>query len=186
MALDREACERRVYRLATLLTGNPHTAVRVIEAVVKAQPDLRRLDSPRLDRLTILRCREIEPARLMDDAVPRPVAAALATMPAQPREAWVLTHAYRVPRRETARAMDCSVTATDRHLEHGEAVMAKALGNGADAAAGTVLDYSMALHVPGYYRQRVERRRRRRLVLMAVGLLSLVAGVLWVISWALP
>src|SRR5262245_27370010 len=42
--LDRESCERRVYRLATLLTGDPRAATAVIIRVVDAQPDLRRLD----------------------------------------------------------------------------------------------------------------------------------------------
>ena len=40
--LDRAACERRVYRLATLLTGNPVAATKVITQVVDAQPDLRK------------------------------------------------------------------------------------------------------------------------------------------------
>ena len=53
--LDREACERRVYRLAALLTGNPVAATRVIRAVVGAQPDLRALDDAHMDRLTVLR-----------------------------------------------------------------------------------------------------------------------------------
>ena len=60
--MERPSCERRVYRLATLLTGDPVAATRVIESVVSAQPDLRRLDNAHLDRLTILRSREINPA----------------------------------------------------------------------------------------------------------------------------
>jgi hypothetical protein len=60
---DRESCERRVYRLATLLTGNPKLATGVITAVVDAQPDLRRLDSAHMDRLTVLRSREITTGR---------------------------------------------------------------------------------------------------------------------------
>ena len=43
--LDRVSCERRVYRLAVMLTGNPTAATRVISEVVNSQPDLSTLDS---------------------------------------------------------------------------------------------------------------------------------------------
>ena len=75
--LNREACERRVYRLATLLTGNPVAATRVIESVVDAQPDLRRLDNTHMDRLTVLRSRELTPGRLVVETVPPAAAEAL-------------------------------------------------------------------------------------------------------------
>ena len=108
--LNRHACERRVYRFASLLTGNPHAAIGVIESVIDAQPDLRRPDSAHLDRLTVLRSREIRPGRIDDAALGPAVAAALSALSAQQREAWVLRHVYRSPFRETARAMDCSIT----------------------------------------------------------------------------
>ena len=87
--LDRTACERRVYRLAVLLTGNPISATKVIGQVLDAQPDLRRLDSAHLDRLTVLRSREITPAMLVDESIPRDVAAWLAGLDTQQREAGV-------------------------------------------------------------------------------------------------
>jgi hypothetical protein len=179
MALQRAACERRVYRLATLLTGDPVAATRVIEAVVDAQPDLRRLDSAHLDRLTVLRSREIEPAMIADDGVPPALARALADLPGQAREAWVLTHAYRMPLRQTARAMDCSTTATRRHLQRSEGLMAAALGDAAAAAPQLVLAYSMSLGIPAFYRAKRRRRRQVRRVLLALCLLAIIALIMW-------
>src|SRR4030095_11058661 len=122
--LDREACERRVYRLATLLTGNPIAATKVIAQVVDAQPDLRNLDSAHMDRLTVLRSREVKPAMLVHELAPPEMAEALANLTPQQREAWVFARVYHVPEREVARAMDCSVTATQRHLELAETALA--------------------------------------------------------------
>nr|MCH8153070.1 hypothetical protein [Planctomycetota bacterium] len=174
--LNREACERRVYRLATMLIGDPVTATRVIEAVVDAQPDLRRLDSAHLDRLTVLRSREMGRATIVDGAVPPAVASALASLPSQQREAWVFTHVYRVPQREMARAMDCSVTATTRHLQLAEAAMAAPAGDAPKMAARALLKYSMSLELPAFWRAQRRRRRtmRRMIVVLVFGLVLLV------------
>ncbi len=181
--LDREACERRVYRLATLLTGNPVAATRVIESVVDAQPDLRRLDDTHMDRLTVLRSRELTPGRLVVGTVPPAVCEALALLTSQQREAWVFTHVYRVEMRDAARAMDCSVTATRRHLQVAEDTVAERLGAAVEQAVEALLSYSMALDVPAFYRAARRRRRRRRLLFMigAVGaaLLAIIAGMFW-------
>ncbi len=181
--LDREACERRVYRLATLLTGNPLAATRVIASVVDAQPDLRRLDDTHMDRLTVLRSRELKPGRLAIEAVPARAAEALASLTAQQREAWVFEHVYRVRRRDAARAMDCSVTASDRHLQLAEAAMTQQLGDAAQGAVEAMLSYSMTLDVPAFYRAGRDRRRRRRLLMMVgaaiVSLLAIIAGLIW-------
>ena len=182
--LDREACERRVYRLATLLTGNPVAATRVIASVVDAQPDLRRLDDTHMDRLTVLRSRELKPGRLAVDAVPQAAAAALASLTAQQREAWVFERVYRLPRRDAAKAMDCSVTASDRHLQLAEAAVAQQLGDAIQPTVDAMLSYSMTLEVPAFYRAARERRRRRRLLMMVgaaiAGLLAIIAGLIWV------
>ncbi|MHC4100146.1 MAG: hypothetical protein ACYSW1_04580, partial [Planctomycetota bacterium] len=179
MTLNRTACERRVYRLATLLTGDPVAATRVIEAVVDAQPDVRRLDSAHLDRLTVLRSREIEPAQITDPAVPPAAARALARLPGQAREAWVLTHAYRLELRETSRAMDCSTTATKRHLERAEQILAAALGDAVEIARQRLGAYSMSLSIPAFYRARRRRRQQARRLLVAVALAAIIALILW-------
>lgn len=189
--LDREACERRVYRLAALLLGDPAAATRAIESVVDAQPDLDCIDSAHLDRLTILRSREIgrsagAAATLVHDAVPLAVAETLAGLPHQSREAWVLARVYRLPPREVARAMDCSTTATDRHLARGDRAMQPAPGDDAPDAAAALLRCSLAIDVPAFYR--ADRRRRRlrrrviRIAIAAVTVAALVVGGLWVAS----
>jgi hypothetical protein len=180
MTLSRAACELRVYRLATLLTGDPVKAVRVIEAVVDAQPDVRRLDSAHLDRLTVLRSREIESAEIADAAVPPAAAGALARLPGQAREAWVLTHTYQLGLRDTSRAMDCSTTATQRHLEHAEQSLAAALGDAAAIAKKRFLAYSSSLSIPDFFRARRRRRQQTRRVLLAFALAAIVALILWV------
>ncbi len=181
--LDRDACERRVYRLATLLTGDPQAAARVIEAVVGAQPDLRRPDSARLDRLTVLRSREIAPAALGGGVVPPPLAAAIGGLDPQSREAWVLARVYETPLRETARAMDCSVTATRRHLERAEAAIIGRLGEDAETAPGIVLGYSMSLDVPAFYREALQRRLRRHLLVRTLAVVLVVLAIIGGGSW---
>jgi len=179
MAPNRDACERRVYRLATLLTGDPVAATRVIEAVVGAQPDVRRIGSARLDRLTVLRSREIEPARITDPAVPPAAARGLADLAGQAREAWVLTHTYRLGLRETSRAMDCSTTATRRHLEQAEQALAAVLGDAVETARERLRAYSMSLSIPEFYRARRRRRRQARRLLAALVLAAIIALVMW-------
>jgi hypothetical protein len=179
MTLDRKACERRVYRLAVLLTGHRATALRVMEAAVGAQPDLRRPDSARLDRLTILRCRETEPGVIVDPDVPPRLAQALGGLPVQLREAWVLHRFYQLPIRETSRAMDCSTTATTRHLEQADDALTAALGDKLAEATEMLLSWSMSLDVPAFYRARQRRREQFRRIAIAVALLALVAVILW-------
>jgi hypothetical protein len=173
--LEREACERRVYRLATLLTGNPNAATSVIAQVVDAQPDLRSLDSAHMDRLTVLRSREIAPATLVSEHVPPAISEALGALNPQQREAWVFHHVYRVPPREMARAMDCSVTAMERHLELANESMEKRLGELSSLAPSALLAYSMTVDVPKFYRQERTRRRHTRI---AIILLALLGGAL--------
>jgi hypothetical protein len=176
-----------VYRLATLLTGNPVAATRVIEQVIDAQPDLGVLDSAHMDRLTVLRSRELKPAMLVSDLVPHAVAEGVASLTPQQREAWILARVYRSPMREMARAMDCSVTAATRHLEAADGRIDHALGASSFAAAATILSYSMTLEVPRFYRVEQQRRRRSRIafLMIAAGILALIlaAIAMW---WSRP
>jgi len=175
--LDRMSCERRVYRLAVLLTGDRVAAARVIEEVVGAQPDLRSLDGAHLDRLTILRSREVRSSALRDETLPAAIGDALATVAAQQREAWVLTRVYQLGPRELARAMDCSVTASARHLEQADRALVEALGARTDEAAVLLLKLSHALDVPEFYRARMASGRRRRIVLVGVLVMVIVAAL---------
>ena len=185
--LDRQSCERRVYRLATLLTGNPIAATRVIAQVVDAQPDLRQLDSAHMDRLTVLRSRDIAPATIADERMPIEIAKALASLTPQQREAWVFHHVYRVPDREAARAMDCSVTAMERHLELANQTVMKQLGESAPAAPAALLSYSMSLEVPRFYRRERLSRRHARAALIMLALMGLALLLAWLaMSWGRP
>jgi hypothetical protein len=175
--LKREACERRVYRLATLLTGDPVAATRVIEAVVDAQPDLRKLDNARMDRLTVLRSREITPATLVAEGVGPRVTTALSRLGFQHREAWVFTRVYQLTPREAARAMDCSVTAMNRHLQMADSAMRGALGDQVTDAAERLLRYTMSLDVPAFYRARKRRRRWLRGALWALAGAVVIAAL---------
>lgn len=178
---DRQACERRVYRLATLLTGNPRLAAGVITVVVDARPDLDRLDSAHLDRLTVLRSREIRPGRLVDPVLPEEVTETLASLPPQPREAWVFARVYRMPMREIARAMDCSRKAIERHLERADRTMGAVKSMSAEEAAGKLLAFSMRLDVPEFYR--IQRRRRRLVRQLRAGLVLALGLALIILIW---
>lgn len=181
--LDRDACERRVYRLATLLTGDPRAAAGVIGRVLDAQPDLSRLDGAHMDRLTVLRSREIPPRALRSQSVPDAVSEALAELRPQQREAWVFSRVYQMSGRELARAMDCSITAANLHLNAADESMHRSLGGEESAAAGTLLDYSMSLEVPAFYHaQRSRRKRLRKSVILAIIVLAILL-VMAVVAW---
>ncbi len=187
MALNRAACERRVYRLATFLTGDPQRAIGILEAVERSQPDLRAVASARLDRLTVLRSREVDAGPLPVEVMPADAAGAVAGLAAQPREAWLLIRAYGLPLRETARAMDCSVTATTRHIEHADDRMAAILGGpGVAGAIEALRAYSKSLHLPDHHVVKRERRRRNRRVLTLIGLILLVALIMVAVDWLSP
>ncbi len=186
MPIEHAACERRVYRLAALLTGDPDAATGIMEAVLRAQPDLRAMQSARLDRLTLLRCREVPARPLPAEVLGADAGHVIASLAAQPREAWMLVRAYGLPLRETARAMDCSVTATTRHLERADGAMAGALGGGVGPAIEAVRAYSKSLQVPAHHLARQERRRRQKRVLTVALLLLLALLVMTIVDWLSP
>lgn len=177
--MDLAACERRVYRLATLLTGNPVSAAKVIESVLTAQPDLRTLDSAHMDRLTVLRSREIPAATIIADKLPRAIAETLGRLEAQPREAWVFARVYRLPERECARAMDCSVRAFEQHLRVADE---RFTAIRASEAVEAVRRYSMKLDVPSFHRVKQARRQRWRRVMLGVKLALVFMGLL-AVAW---
>lgn len=181
--LDRESCERRVYRLATLLTGNPNAAVKVIKSVVSAQPDLRKLDDSHMDRLTVLRSREIKSGAIINQLVPLKLAQALAGLTPQQREAWVFTHVYKIPLRDMSKAMDCSTIATERHIDQASAELTEKLGTEFGKAGQILLSYSMTLQVPEFYRASQRRKRRMkwfyRVAATVFILAAIIAGFWW-------
>ncbi len=184
--MDRNACQRRVYRLATLLTGNPTSATRVISAVVDAQPDLEQVASSHLDRLTVLRSREIRCGVIADESLPRNAATLLAELDQQPREAWVFSRIYRLPPRDGAKAMDCSVRAFQMHLQAADRRVAE-MEVDVPQVVQQIRAYQLQLDVPAFHRVRLARRRRfrllRRIVIWFIIITSIIAIVLVARSW---
>jgi len=185
---DRHAIERRVFRLALLLTGGRERAVAVLDDVLDARTHRRPADSAHLDRMTILRSRELlgpkgwrDPAALRD--VPATWIDAFRAIDEQPREAWVLARLYGTPEREMARSMDCSTTATKRHLDRAESHLRDALGEHVDAFIEQLRVAVLQEDVPSVYHERRARRRRRRFVvrMTLIGLGVLLAVILAVV-----
>ena len=175
---DREACERRVYRLALLLTGNERAATGVTATVVGLRRDLHRIGGARLDRLTVLRSREARRTAPDSPLVDAPIRHALGSMPRQQLESWVFHRVFQLPLREMSRAMDCSVTATERHLDLAEDMLEKEAGVGASSRATTqVRQWILGIDVPVVYRRRMVRKRRTRLALRIAGIVLILAVI---------
>lgn len=186
--LDKQSCERRVYRLAVLLTGNPKAATRVISSVIGSKADIRKLDSAHLDRLIVLRSREIAPGIIRDDRLSQSLAKALSELSAQQRESWVFNHVYRMMPRDIAKAMDCSVRAVRTHLTTADAHMHSIIGNTSEeekTAAKALLQYSMRMDVPEFYRKKVILKRSWSLFIklfLILIILGTIAGGLYLLD----
>ena len=175
---DREATERRVYRLALLLTGNAGAATAVTATVVGLRRDLHRIGGSRLDRLTVLRSREAKRTAPESTVVDEPIRKVLGSMPRQQLESWVFHRVFQLPLREMSRAMDCSVTATERHLDLAEDALERDAGVGASSTATTqIRQWILGVDVPVVYRRRMQRKRRARLAIRVGGILLVVAAI---------
>lgn len=168
--------ERRIFRLGTLLTGDAGEGLRILETVVGERGEVASLDPAHLDRLTILRSREMKSAVLLDALVPHDAALGLARMDVQQREAWILAHVDGMDDRDMARAMDCSRTATRRHLERAVEAWA-ATGIDPGVASVRLRAFAERLELPNAYLERRERRRRRRIALRIAIIASTLAIV---------
>jgi len=174
---SREERERHVYRLALLLTGSPKSATRVIQAVRKAQPDLRRLDRAHLERLTILRSREQRSSGMQVPGLDENLTAFLGGLDRQPREAWLLVHAFGLDQRPAAKAMDCSITALQLHLDRAhDALAAAKLPADAPRQLSQLIE---GAELPQFYVE--QRRRLMRIRRMAV-ILGIVLAILGTIA----
>jgi len=179
--LDRDSCERRIYRLALLLSGRPDTAGAVVRSVLGDRGGIRAADVARLDRLVILRCRDHRARPLDLPGLDAFAAGVLASLDAQPREAWLLARVFGLPEREAARSMDCSVTAVRLHLERADATIRDRLDEDRRRAmVGGLRTLVAGIDVPADVRAGWVRRRRlrrvRTLVVAAIGLAALAWG----------
>lgn len=186
----REALERRVWRLAFLLSGDREGAAALVDRILDAQSDLDSLEPARLDRLVIQQAREmmgvrVPPPLTHPPATAEAIAAGLAAahaLPAQAREAWILARIDAVDDLWMSRAMDCSKTAARQHLQSGEETMRARLGEGYEATVAAMRTFADGLE-PGPViaanraaRQK-SRLRRRTATGLIVGIAALAAAL---------
>jgi len=189
---DRDACERRVFRLASLIGGDPAAALRVVEAVIDVPGGVGALDDAHLDRLTILRSREMTPRAVPLAGLDPVLARRFAAMHFQHREAWILAEVYGLLPRDAAKAMDCSVTAMERHLAAARSGIEHVEGEG-EALSEAMRARSLALTPPPSMRRRRRMigrvRRWTRIVirlLIAGAVIALIGFAAWAVIRQLP
>lgn len=192
-AQDRkQAYERRAWRLALLLTGNPAAAASIALDAGRRK-DLASLPADRLDRLVIQHARELPdkkrgswPTSL---PTPDPQTTAslefLGNLPVQPRDAFILERIDELDELHAARAMDCSKTALANHLAAADKAFSAAFGDAAESHVKSMRSYADSLDPdPAISAKREEQRRKRKqrrvliLILVIVGFLVVTAGVL--------
>lgn len=182
------AVERRIWRLAFLLTGDPDRAATLIDDVLGTGSDPATLEPARLDRLIVLRSRESTkaagaptptPVAGMPPEAARTLGAAL-KLPPQPLEAWVLARVDELDALHMSRAMDCSKTAAGHHLEAADEAMRKALADRFDAGLAALRAFADSLDlgpIIAHHRARVRRRRQRRTLIVTGGIAILALGL---------
>jgi hypothetical protein len=195
-AAHRAAYERRVWRLAYLLSGDPAGAALLVDRVIRDQPDFAALEPARLDRVVIQHARELPRARTAILPIPLTSATPAAESPArkaldavlslseQPREVWVLARVDELDELHFSRAMDCSRTASRNHLAAADDHMAKSLSTSAAEAAATLRAFADGLDPAPIIQSYREHARKRRLRLAAYFAGAMLVGLL-IISLAL-
>jgi cbb3-type cytochrome oxidase cytochrome c subunit/predicted DNA-binding protein (UPF0251 family) len=176
-----EGCRQRAFRLAALLCGDEALAGAVLRAIVRGAHDLTALDGVHLDRLTLLRTRETAPTCRPIPGIDPTASEALAALPAQQREAWVLVHVYGVGDRDAARTMDCSNTAFRRHLEQAEDTMRPAVGDHEAAVVEGLIAYTLALQPPKVKGRRWPRKFPIKQILGVIVLILIVAALVFIV-----
>ena len=169
---SRRSAEARAWRLALLLTRDAEQAAEVAIQVRKAQPKLERLDPRRLDRLVVLRSREVAQRRRRrptpaQEAAPPPeqvraLLDALRRLGHQVQEAWIFARVDELGEIEMARSMDCSKSAAARFLAEADSALAESPGDlPARIEALRAWLASLAPQEAIEARRAVHRRRRR-------------------------
>ncbi len=189
----RSAVEQRIVRLALLLLANEVEAVQLSGPVLgleQAGADLASLQLPNVDRLVVLRAREVRAteAHAVQNVVPGragELLRALHALPGQAMEAWIFAHVEKQDLRRVSRTMDCSTTAIARHLEYAERELARRFPDDVEAAAAELrAAYEAFDPAPAIETVRAGaarwRARRRTIVALSLALLAaaIVASVL--------
>lgn len=181
----RHALERRIWRLAFLLTGDPAGAAALVDRILKAQPRPESLDPAHLDRLVIQQAREMDRAKAapaqvapgsgLEPAAQEALTAAL-SMPHQPLEAWVLARVDELDELRMSRAMDCSKTAARNHLGAGDEQMRAKLGGKLEASVAALKAAADGLDagpIIAAHRAKAKKERARR-----VGVITVVVAIM--------
>ena len=184
-AQQREVYERRIWRLAYLLTGNAPGAARLADRVLRDQPRIERLEPARLDRTVIQHARDLP--RTTSEAIPDLPAPqgeaaealrAVLSLPEQPREAWVLARVDELEDLHVSRAMDCSKTASRNHLNAADAQMASRFAGDALRPARALRAFADSLDpgriIRAHRQERRTRAVRRAAVVASVALVALL------------
>ncbi|TVQ81653.1 MAG: hypothetical protein EA380_01175 [Phycisphaeraceae bacterium] len=199
--MDREdALQRRVIRLALLLTAEPRRAADALAIILSTNPDILRIGESRIDRMIVQHARgEIAPLPAYSETtvsdVPLDAVVSLTeparrlwdacrTLEAQPREAWILRDLEEMDEIPTARAMDCSRTAIETvHRPTALNLLREALADDYDPALAELrtalerLDPEPMLALAHAAREHAIRRRRFT-TLILLGILLVCFGIL--------
>jgi hypothetical protein len=200
----RHLLERRIWRLSFLLTGNELAAADLVDRVQRAH-DVQTLDPVHLDRLVIQQAREMlgtamGPRRtqrrtppqspLAQNAAPEAMRlfAVVQSLPEQPREAWVLARIDDLELLHISRAMDCSNTATQNHLNAGDEQVRAETKDEHNAALSALRLFADHLD-PGPIiadqraRRRAQRARRAGIIAVLIATVLLIAALALLKGW---
>lgn len=184
------AADRRIWRLAFLLTGNGAGATTLIDQIHRVQRNPLSLEPALFDRMIIQNARSIPrsgspvvpagnvPAATLAGA--ESALTALLSLNQQPREAWILRRIDDVDELHAARAMDCSKTAARTHLSSAEESMAARLGERLLPAIAALRLYADSLDpapLVSQHRADAALKKRQRLKRNAIiaGIASMLA-----------
>ncbi|MEO1128681.1 MAG: hypothetical protein AAFX05_03120 [Planctomycetota bacterium] len=191
--MDRsEAYQRRVWRLALLLTDSGAHADATLAQVLRTQSDILRVGESRLERMVVLASRQttasggerpLNSLLELDESAGR-LWNAVRQLEQQPREAWLFRDLEGADLIPAARAMDCSRTALEQvHRKAALESLQATLGDHYDDALVSLrstleaIDPTEALELATTVVR--QARARRRLVTVVVIVLLLVCfGVL--------
>ena len=202
----REAYERRIWRLAALLTDDVTKADDVLAQVLRTRPDIERVQDSRIDRMTVQAARRTHESNPGDGHGPDGVCArATITGPVaelwslsrtelapQGREAWLFRDVEQMSDIPAARAMDCSRTALEEvHRTPAERLLREktdsSIEGGYDAALASLragldaLDPSEGIARVAHVRAAALRRRRIWTAVAFAGLLAFFGVMIFVL-----
>ncbi len=176
-----EAYRRRVWRLAYLLTGDESAAGEMFEKIMRDRKAIESVEPDRLDRLIVMRAREMMGA-LKTRFVLDPHVALLYGLPSGSREAWLLIHVEDMDELTAAKAMDCSKKALSLHLTRAEEELRRELGDGVADLAAAVRQRADGIDPAPVIAAWSQKLRKRRLWRMFW--ISVVAGAALMALWS--